>query len=421
MMLRREFGAMIVAAMSTAALAACSGTSPTDPDGPLTLRVTTWTLNDAGIKDWWPGLIEAFEAEHENVTVEVEQIAFSDYVSTLTTRMTAGSPPDVLHVPLPTSTLPAWAQGGLLLPVSDWLATTDVPDLWPDSQDVFDWGGESYGILAVDYPFLLFYNERLLTDASVDVPTTPEELISAVETLSASDKFGFAVTADNSTNFIRDITIFLTGMGADWAEPGKWHWTEPAVVEAVDAWRTAAKHAPQGTDIATKRQAFLDGNVAMIIDGPYFLAQARSQAGPDAEGQLHVARVPFENTPGDVASGFSLPSEADPALLDTAKAFIEFAVSAEQEERYAELSASTVTRPGASDILAQDPEAAIFIEEHAAAQVVVPSTLESLRAQFADFMTIATPAFHELLDTDTPTADVLSELQSQLESADLLP
>src|SRR5690606_26040116 len=139
----------------------------------------------------------------------------------------------------------------------------------PSTQEVFQWDGNTYGVLLVDYPFLLFYNEQLLDDAGVEVPTTADEFLQAIDTLTDGDRFGFAVVADNTTNFIREMLTFLTGMGATWATPGEWNWTDPEVVAGVDAWRSAAKNAPQGVDVNAKRQAFLDGNVAMIIDGPF--------------------------------------------------------------------------------------------------------------------------------------------------------
>lgn len=428
---RRMAGVVALTLTSALALAACGSSESPDDDAetpaageqaePVTITVTTWRRDEAGIKDWYAEYVAAFENEHPGVTVEVENIAFADYVATLTTRLTAGAGPTVIDVPQPTTTLPAWAAGGLLKPIDDLLEGTEIADLWPETQQVFEWDGNTYGVLLVDYPFLLFYNEQLLADAGVEVPTTTDELLDAIEALTGGDDFGFAVVADNSTNFIREMLTFLAGMEAEWATPGEWSWTDPAVVAGVDAWRTAAKNAPQGVDVNAKRQAFLDGHVAMMIDGPYYVSAAKNNAAADVAGNLHVARAPFDTTPGDVSLGFALPAEGDAATEELAWEFIQGAASEQWQARYAELTSSTVTRPGASEVLTGDPDAAVAVEEKDVAVAVIPMNLQGLRARYADFVTIASPLLHQLVDTDASTADVLAQLQSALEAEDLLP
>lgn len=425
-------GALVLALASTLGLAACSSDEePSGEDSPepsagetieeVTLTITTWRRDETGIKDWYSEYVEWFESEHPGVTIEIENIPAADYVSTLTTRLTAGQGPTIIDIPWPTTTVPAWAEGGLLLPIDDLLADTEIPDMWPASQDVFKWGGETYGVLLADYPFLMFYNEQLLADAGLELPTTPEEFLSAVQKLTTGEKFGFAITADNSTNFFREVAIFLAGEGATWATPGEWHWTDADVVAAVDDFRTAAKLAPRGVDQAAKRQAYLDGNVAMMFDGPFYLAAAQANAGPEAQGKLHAAAMPFPITPGDVSLGYALPAEGDPATRDLAWEYIVGAASEEWQTRYAEVTQSTVTRPGSSDILADNPEASVAVEEKEDAVTVVPMNLEGLRARYSDFMNIVAPAFHELINTDVDTAQALAALQQKLEQEGLLP
>ena len=429
---KRAIAAVTLALATTLALAACSsstgpstapsqtGTESAAPAEPATLTITTWRRDEPGIKDWWVEYAAAFEKEHPNVTVEVENIAFADYVSAWTARGAGGSGRTSVDTPLPAPTVPAWAAGGLLRPVDDRIAGTDIEKLWPESQSVFQWDGSTYGVLLVNYPFLLFYNEEILADAGIEVPTTAEELTAAIDKLTTGDQFGYTVTADNSVNFIREALKFQTGLGAKWAEPGTWRWTDPAVA-AVDVWRNAAKHAPRGVDVNASRQAFLDGNVAMMIEGPYFIAAAQKASSPKAEGKLHVAPVPFETTPGDVSLGFALPAEGNEANEDLAWAFIDGAASEQWQSRYAELTSSTVARPGASDVLASNPDAAVGAKAQAEAVPVVPMNLQGLRTRYADFVSIAAPVFHQLIDTDVDTATALADLTAQLEAEKLLP
>ena len=67
-----------------------------------TINMTTWTATSPGFQEWWPKVEAAFEEKHPGVDLVIENIAFADYIRTLTTRFVAGSPPQVVHVPLPT-------------------------------------------------------------------------------------------------------------------------------------------------------------------------------------------------------------------------------------------------------------------------------------------------------------------------------
>src|SRR3954454_15357809 len=98
-----------------------------NPASSKDLTITTWTATSPGLKEWWQVLQKKFETDHPGVTIKVENIAFGDYIRTLTTRFIAGSPPTLVHVPLPTINLPAWAEAGFLVAVDDRLGKTDIP------------------------------------------------------------------------------------------------------------------------------------------------------------------------------------------------------------------------------------------------------------------------------------------------------
>ena len=191
-----------------------------------TLKLTTWTATSPGFQEWWPQVESSFEAAHPGVDIQIENIAFADYIRTLTTRFVAGSAPEIVHIPLPTINLPAWAEAGFLAPVDDRLAGTEYEADWPDAQEAIEWKGTSYGLLTVSYGFNFFYNERMFREAGVALPTTPDELRAAAEALTKDGKYGFAVTDDNTVNFMRDALEFVTGFGGEWAKDGSWNWTD---------------------------------------------------------------------------------------------------------------------------------------------------------------------------------------------------
>lgn len=417
---------LITAAIATAsvvALTACSGGSG-EGDGSVELTVSTWTANEPGLEDWWPELIEEFEAANEGVTVELQQIAYADYDTQITTQLTAQSAPEVIHVPTPTTTLPAWAEAGFLADLDAFLGTTDILEEWPDSQGVMAWDGTNYGALLVDYGYTLFYNEALLEEAGQEVPTTAEELLTAAQAVTdlPGDELGFAITADSSPNFLRDALVFVTGMEAPWIQDGAWNLTDPAVVEAFDVWRTlGADLSPQGTDIGQKREAFLTGNVAMMIEGPFYYSTIASSADESLVDSLHLATAPFSTQPGDVSHGLSIPAGLDDETQAAAESFVEFAASEEMMTSYSELVTSPVARPGAAEGLREDPETAPVADAAEDAVPIVSPELEGLRANYADFAGLAADHLQQLLQSDAPTEDVLAQFEQALTDAEITP
>lgn len=425
---RRDFAAATAASSVVAlALGACTGDAgKPGAGGPIELTVSTWTANEPGLADWWPELVEEFEARNQGVTVDVRQVAYADYVTQITTQLIAGSGPEVIHVPTPTSTLPAWADAGLLSEADSYLAQTDVLDQWPDTQDVMSWNGTNYGALLVDYGYVLFYNEELLEQAGVGVPSTPEELLEAAEAVTSmgGDALGFAVTDDNSANFIRDALVFVAGTGAPWIRDGAWNLTDPQVVQAFEYWRVlGSEYSPKGTDVGQKREAFLAGNVAMMIEGPFYYATIQSSAEPDMLEALKVTAPPFEHQPTDVSHGLVIPADIDVEVAEVAQDFIELAVSEQMMERYAQLVSSPVARPGAAESL-RDDEATVPIADASEAENSTPLVdpeLQGLRSAYTTFSELAAEHLSQLLRGGASTSSVLEEFEKALIAEGVTP
>lgn len=405
-----------------------AGTTGTTADGSdgehVTLTVTTWTAEAPGWVEWWPATIEEFENNNPGVTIEVQQITFADLVSSLTTRFVAGDGPDLVHIPLPLTTLPAWAEAGFLMDLDEYVAGTDIPSTWPDTQESMEWNDISYGALMQDYGYVLFYNEEMLDAAGVGVPTTVDELLAAAEATTTGDQFGYAVTVDSTVNFLRDIFQFISGMGTPWISDGEWNLTDPAVVDAVRTWQTlATQFSPQGTDINQKRQAWYNGNAAMMIEGPFLLGQIDDNSPEELIDVLHVAQLPLEVPTGDVSNGISIYSGIDPAKREIAEAFITHIISVPTMESLASSVTNAVARRSANEeVLAGTPDTDQVVEATNNMETLLfPADAQGLRADFADFQSIATDWFQQLLTTDISVEDAMAGLQADLEAEGITP
>jgi multiple sugar transport system substrate-binding protein len=387
-----------------------------------TLRLATWTARSPGFQEWWPELIKAFEAAHPDVTVNVQQVAFADFTRTVTTQFVAGSPPDIVHVPLPTVNLAAWANAGFLAPLDQRLAGSDIRTLWPKTQAAMTWKGTTYGVLMADYGFVLFYNEALLKSAGVSVPTTPEELLGAAAAVSKSGKYGFAITSDRSPNFVRDALHFVTGLGGEWSKGSRWNWTDPKVVAALDLWRKLAReHAPKGTDNNAKRQAFYNGDVAMMIENPAIWPNVKPAAKPDVFPSLHLARVPFANVPGDTSHGLAIPANLPEGRAQLVWQFIQFAASAQWQREYARLVKAPVARPGSADLFEADPDMRVIAQAAVNSVLLISNDATGVRQNYESFAAAVAASLHGLLQSDVPTGHVMRELEKNLDAKRIAP
>jgi multiple sugar transport system substrate-binding protein len=74
-------------------VAACGGGSSSG-DGPITLRMTTWSANDAHVK-LFNEIAAEYKQAHPDVTVTFDALPVENYTTTLTTQIAGGNAPDL--------------------------------------------------------------------------------------------------------------------------------------------------------------------------------------------------------------------------------------------------------------------------------------------------------------------------------------
>ena len=157
------------------------------------------------------------------------------------------------------------------------------------------WNGKTQGVLLMGYGGVLFYNEQKLKDAKLGAPKNADEWLAAMKATTDAGKgqFGLATITAEHPNMVVEMASWVIGSGADWLKGGKYNFTDPAVVKAVDNWRQSIAYAPKGTNSATARQLFIDGKVDVPARRPVGVGRAREVAGRRAaEPEDRRAAVP---------------------------------------------------------------------------------------------------------------------------------
>lgn len=400
---------------NAAALAIAAGFALAVPaHAQITLEFPTWQAEEPGVSTWWKDLIAAYEKQYPGVKITLQQVPFAQFVKQLTVRFAAGSPPDIVH--LPSRDFASFADQGWLEPLDARLKATDIPANWPPLQAEMQWSGKTQGVLLMGYGGVLFYNEQKLKDAKLGVPKTPDEWLAAMKATTDASKgqFGLSTITAEHPNMVVEMASWVTGSGADWLKGGKYNFTDPAVVKAVDGWRQSIAYAPKGTNSATARQLFIDGKVTFLRDGPWVwgaLAKAPAEVRPN----LKIGALPFQVTPGGASNSLHLAAKTDAKKQEAAWNFIQMAASVEWQNRYA-LTGSPAPRKGAlkpAD-LAANPHLKLINDEAAKARNLFPET-QAVRAGYNDFATQVTKAAMRMISTQEPTPKVLAELQAELE------
>jgi multiple sugar transport system substrate-binding protein len=380
----------------------------------IELEFPTWQAEEPGLADYWTELIKAFEAKNPGIKIKKQQIPFREYVDKMTVRFAANNPPDIVH--LPSRNFLAFASQGWLAPLDDYLAQTDVKATYTRLNDEMIYNGKYHGVLLMAYGMMFYYNEKILQDAKVAVPKNSDELLKAIAatTDSYSGRFGWGAPTIEHPNLVVEIGTWVTGEGASLFKDGRYNFTDPAVIKAVDKFRSAVKNAPKGVSSEQARQLFVDGKVAMMRDGPWVAAALKK--APDAtKPHLKMDMIPFATIPGGTSNSLHMPAKLDAEKRKYVWEFIRMTTTPEWQSKYTILSASPAPRKNAlsTSELAQRPDLAMINKAANEAVNLFPESIP-VRENYNEYAKIFSEAGIKLITSDRPTADVMKDLQAEL-------
>lgn len=381
----------------------------------ITLEFPSWQAEEPGVRDWWRAVIAEFERNNAGVKVNLFQIPFAQFVTQMTTRFAGNNPPDIVH--LPARNFPSFAAQGWLAPLDERLKGTDVAATWTKLREEMVWEGKEQGVLLMGYGSILYYNDKLLTDAGVAVPTTPEEWLAAIEKITKREQgiFGLAATSTEHPNLLVDVGTWITGLGLDWLEGGRYRFTDPKIVAAFEMYRRSMRFAPPGQSSEAARQLFADGKAAFLRDGPW--VHPLTQRAPEAvRPHLKMARLPFQYVSGGTSNSLHMATNATGRKAELAWAFIQTAISPAMQEQFTVLTGSPAPRRDALSAAQAErlPHLRLVNASAAEARNLFP-TVPTVRENYNEFARAIAQATMRMQSSETPTATVLADLQRTLE------
>lgn len=186
---------LIVFALVPFVVSATGGTEPAAEQQ----NVTFWYhLDDPEARV--DSLVQKFEAENPNTTVELERVAWDAYNQRLLTAVAGGDPPDVSQVKL--WWVPQLVELGALEPldsyINSWSGRSDVYDRVWDLVKYTD--GNTYAMPLQMVILYMYYRVDMFEELDLSIPTTRAEFLDVAKALTRDtdgdgniDVYGFGI------------------------------------------------------------------------------------------------------------------------------------------------------------------------------------------------------------------------------------
>ncbi|GGA33652.1 extracellular solute-binding protein [Paenibacillus physcomitrellae] len=249
--------------------------------------------------------IDKFKTEHPEVELDEQAIPPDGYRQRLKTVAAANEMPDVFFVQSGTS-IKEFYDGGLIQPITPVL--DEHPD-WKDnfiagSLDTLSFEGQVYATpLSGSATSFLFYNKSLFEKYGVKVPTTWDEMMTAVKTF--NDNKITPISLGNKASWLAQSSILSSladrVTGTDWflkaVNQDGAKFTDPEFVQALQYFKDLADANAFQTgfnslDNTQMEQYFAEGKAAMMIDGSWALTNMAAAATEEQLSQIDITVLP---------------------------------------------------------------------------------------------------------------------------------
>ncbi|MET7380436.1 extracellular solute-binding protein [Streptomyces sp. NPDC005526] len=353
--MRRGIAASALVASLALAATACGGGSGSDnkSDGPVT--ITWWdTSNATNEAPTYQALVKQFMAANKNIKVKYVDVPFDQAQNKFDTAAGAQGAPDVLRSEV--GWTPAFAKKGYFLPLDGTEALADQAKFQPNLMKQAQYQGKTYGVPLVTDTLALVYNKALFKKAGItEAPKTWDELKS--DAAKVKDKTGVDGYWGSTQAYYAQS--FLYGEGTDTVDAAAKKITvnSAPAKKAYGTWLSTFSgkglHKADTTADAYAhiQDAFVNGKVAAIIQGPWEITNFYKGKAFTDKSNLGIATVPAGSTgkAGAPTGGHNLSVYAgsDKAHQAAALKLVKFMTSAKSQETIALKNSTLPTRDDA--------------------------------------------------------------------------
>ncbi len=135
---------------------------------PITLKMTAW---DVATTPYWQAVIDAYEAQNPNVTVELVEISSQEYQDKVNIMLSGGDNTDIITV----KDIPGYSAmltRGQIVPLNSYIEADELDvSVYSGAADELTFEGSIYALPFRSDIWILYYNKDLFDVAGVPYPT----------------------------------------------------------------------------------------------------------------------------------------------------------------------------------------------------------------------------------------------------------
>ncbi|OIJ98027.1 extracellular solute-binding protein [Streptomyces colonosanans] len=352
--MRRGIAATALVASVALAATACGGSdSGSKSDGPVT--ITWWdTSNATNEAPTYKALVQDFEKDNPKIKVKYVDVPFDQAQNKFDTAAGSKGAPDVLRSEV--GWTPAFAKKGYFLPLDGTEALADQAKFQPSLIKQAQYDGKTYGVPLVTDTLALVYNKELFKKAGLDkAPATWDEL--KADAAKIKDKTGVDGYWGSTQAYYAQSFLFGEGTDTVDVDAKKITMNAAAAKKGYGTWlslfsgKGLHKADTTADAYAHIQDAFVNGKVAAIIQGPWEITNFYQGSAFKDKSNLGIATVPAGSSgkAGAPTGGHNLSVYAgsDKAHQEAALKFVNFMTSAKTQEAIALKNSTLPTRDDA--------------------------------------------------------------------------
>lgn len=280
--------ALVATAVVAAALVATAAARP------QATTITLWnTMNDQETATFKQVLAD-FEKANPDINVNLVQVPFDTRETKFSTAVQSGAGPDIMRAEI--ADVANWASRGFLEDISSRVSAADRKDFLPSAFAYYNFAGKIWGLPQAPDALTIFYNKALFKKQGIkatQLPTTLSQLSTVCQRFPA--KQGIFLRADSYW-----VQPWVWGFGGGLIDPAKKQIliANSKSVAGVNAYKDlfsskcALPNKDFSNDYGNAQTAFKNGQVAMIVNGPWSTADILNGPSFKASSNLGVLVIP---------------------------------------------------------------------------------------------------------------------------------
>lgn len=297
----------------------------------------------------------------------------------------------------------SYAAMGIFADITDKM---DVSEYYEGPIDSCTLDGKLYGVPFGSNCLGLYYNEDMLKEANVEVPTTWDELREAAKALTKDNVTGLAFCSLQNEEGTFNFSPWLWSTGTD-----SFNIDNEQGIKALTFVSDLVKDGSMSKEVINWTQGdvmnqFISGNVAMMINGPWQIPTMREQA-PDLN--WNVSLIPKDAEFASVLGGENL-GIIDNENVDDSLEVVEFLTSSDEVKGYIDEFGYIAARKDVAETQFQgDDQMKKFTEQMQYAQPRGP------HANWPEISDAISLAFNEAITETSTPAEAAAKAQKTID------